>query len=192
MKNIFILLSFSLFVFSSCGQKKIRLLNSKESIFKHLQKKNTNLSIDDVCIEECTLLNDLFVVGYFAHDRGCGDPIYFFKGKKIKMKNKTIKEILINSGFEKDNTNTVENYHSEITNHYQHILTVAPEEFDTKNHTFTPPTTRILKGMIISIMWIQEQSGMIPQVVFHRSTVIFELDGTFLEHIKDEHFAVDL
>jgi len=189
MKNI-ILLSLSLVIFSACGQKNSGSLTSKEAIFKHLQKDNADLSYDDVCIDECTLLSDLFIVGYFAHDRGCVNPSYFFKGKKVLLESKIIKDILLNSGFKKDNLKTVENYHKEVTNHYRHILTEMPEEFDSKNHTFTPPTTKILKGMIISTMWVQEPSGMMPQVAFHLSTVIFELDGTFVEHKKSNHFSV--
>ena len=192
MKNILVLLSLSIVVFTACGQNKSGPLSSTEAILKYLQKNQPNLSKDDVCIDKCTMLSDLFIVGYFAHDRGCGNPSYFFKGNEIQLKKKSIKAILMNSGFEENNLMTVENYHKEVTNHYRHVLIEAPEEFDTKKYNFTPPTTKILKGMIISSMWVQEPSGMIPQVAFHLSTVIFELDGSFVAHKETEQFVVAL
>lgn len=192
MKNILALLSLALIVFAACGQNKSGPLTSKEAIFKYLQKEQADLSDDDVCIDKCTLLGDLFIVGEFAHDRGCANPSYFFKGKEIELKKKTIKAILTNSGFEEDDLMTVENFHKEVTNHYQHVLVELPEEFDTKKYKFSPPTTKILKGMIISTMWVQEPSGMTPQVAFHLSTVIFEMDGSFVEHKETEQFSVAL
>jgi len=194
MKNIFILLSLSIVIFTGCEQDRSGTLTSKEAIFKALQKKHADLSDDDVCIDKCLLLNDLFIVGYFAHDKGCGNPCYFFKGKEVQLKKKTIKAILMNSDFEENNLMTIENYHKEVTNHYQQVLVNAPETFDLKKYNFAPPTTKMWKGMIISTMWIQEPAGMTSQapVNFHLSTVIFELDGSFVKHKKTKQFAVTL
>ena len=197
MKNLFIILLMNSFLIVGCAQSKVDSqkkskgdLTTADAILNNLKKKNKDLDEDDICIDKINGFNELFIVGYFAHDRGCGNPNYYFAGKEVTLDKKVIKEILLTANFKEDNLAAVEAYHIGVTNHYEHSLSTMPDKFDDSKHAFTEPSTTLLKGMIVSKIWIQQRSGMLPQVSFHLSTLIFELDGTLVDHQISNHFTV--
>ncbi|MFT5780413.1 MAG: hypothetical protein ACI837_003375 [Crocinitomicaceae bacterium] len=201
MKNLFTFLLLNSFLFIGCTQSQTASpvkktsnkedLTTKEGILAHLKKVHEGIEEDDICIDEITGLPELFIVGYFAHDRGCGNSEYYFGGKEVSLNNKVIKQILNKGNFENDNLAAVEAYHIGVVNHYDHSLSSKPDDFDESKFPFTAPDTRIVKGLIVSKTWVQERSGMLPEVHFHLSTVVFELDGNLADHQTSNSFTVE-
>ena len=164
--------------------------DSKEGIILLLQKEYPDIDVDDVCIDSCYGLKNLYIVGFFAHDRGCGGARYFFEGKEIKFDDKTIKEVLAHNGFKKNKFEVTEAYHKEIINHYEGMLNTEPERFTEGGETYFVPKVYKEGNRIVSSMWIQERSGMLPEVSYHISRLIADPDGGLIDHSTSNRFTV--
>jgi hypothetical protein len=162
----------------------------EQSIFEDIKKEYPDIEKNDVCIDASQYFKTLFIVGFFAHDRGCGDEYYYYKGNKIVINNDKIKEILMDNGFENNKTKLIEEYHQEIINHNNTCLYSAPDNFDTINYVFESPKVWIEKDLIISSFWIQQPGGMMPEAVYEKSVLIFKNDGAFESHKNVELFTV--
>ena len=194
MKNLFLLIlinSFLIFSISQCGLSNSKGdLTTPAAILNHLKKEHTDLDENDICIDEIDGFTELFIVGYFANDRGCGSPDYYFEGKEITLGKRTIQKILMNGNFEEDNLAAVEAFHMGVTNHYNYSMNTISANFDTTQYAFSPPKTFLNKDIITSEIWIQEQGGMLQEVTFHLSTLTVMLDGTLADHQISNRYTV--
>ncbi|MFT5860557.1 MAG: hypothetical protein ACI865_002670 [Flavobacteriaceae bacterium] len=163
----------------------------RATIINQLQTEYGEIDLNDVCIDSSYGIKNLFIVGFFAHDRGCGGARYFFKGKEITFDAKTTQLVLVNSGFKSKMLEITEAYHEEVLNHYEHDLSSEPERFIEGGETFFTPKVEKKGNQIISTMWIQERGGMLPEVSYHLSTFVISLDGTPIEHTTSNRFTVD-
>ncbi len=166
-------------------------LNSEEAIFNHFAQLYPGLSEDDLCIDAPASFKDMFIVGFFAHDRGCGNNVYFYKGDSITLNDTTIQQILIDNGFKNSPSQVVEKYHLEIVNINKISLTNVPSEFDTTTYEFFPPKTYVEDNMIYSSIWVQRPSGMIPEVRFYLSNLVFDTKGKLVSSSQTKTFSVD-
>lgn len=165
--------------------------DSKRGIILQLQEEYPELELDDVCIDSCYRLKNLYIVGFFAHDRGCGGARYFFKGKEVTFDDKTVKEVLAHNGFKSNRLEVVEAYHAEVINHYEHDLSSEPERFAEGGETFFAPKVYKEGNRIISTMWIQERGGMLPEVGYHISTLTMDLNGVPVDYSTSNSFIVE-
>lgn len=165
--------------------------DSREGIILVLQKEYPDIDMNDVCIDSCYGLKNLFIVGFFAHDRGCGGARYFFKGKEISFDDKTTKEVLAHSGFKSNKFEVTEAYHKEIINHYEGMLNTEPERFTEGSEAFFAPRVYKEGNRIISTMWIQERGGMLPEVGYHVSTLTMDLDGVPVDYSTSNAFIIE-
>ena len=165
-------------------------LITSEAIFADLKKDNPDLEKDDVCIDASQYFKTLFIVGFFAHDRGCGNNNYYYQGDKIELSKDVIKQILLDNDFKSNPSKLVESYHIEVINHNNSCLSTQPERFDTINFNFHIPTVIVENGQIISSIWVQQPGGMMPEDVFHKSIVVFHEDGTLDYHKKTDKYTV--
>lgn len=197
MKKTIILLSISfLFVNGSCESsaqdEKKGPLTSEEAIFESISKEFDGLDKNDLCIEDVSELNHLFVVGFFAYDRGCGLERMFYNGYEIKGDHSDAKKILIDNGFEDDKTKLVETYHKEVILVFKSMIHQSNEDFEKAGVTFTPANTWIEGGQIISQIWTQKPSGMMPETSYYLSTLVFDLDGNFVSLSNKQNFTVSI
>ncbi|NOQ74261.1 MAG: hypothetical protein GQ574_19790 [Crocinitomix sp.] len=190
MKNLFLAILINSFLIFGCSQSGAGNLTNVDAILSHLKEQHKDLDEDDICIDEIDGFSAFFIVGYFAHDRGCGNPDYYFEGEEITLDKKATKKILMNGNFEQDNIAAVEAYHKGVTNHYEYSLSTMPDDFDESKHAFSEPSTVIDKDLIVSEIWIQERSGMLPEVSFHLSMLIVDLEGNLVDHQTSNHFTV--
>lgn len=197
MKKTIILLSLSfLFVNGSCESsaqdKKKGPLISEEAIFDSISKEYDGLDKNDLCIEDISELNHLFVVGFFAYDRGCALERMFYNGYEIKGDHSDANKVLIDNGFEENKTKLVETYHKEVILVFKGIVNESNEDFVKSDVTFTPPNTWKEGNQIISQIWTQNPSGMIPETSYYLSTLVFDLDGNFVSLSKKQNFTVSI
>ncbi len=173
------------------SKKETMKLNSKEALFEKYSQLYPGISGNDVCIEEMKSFKDFFVVGLFAHDRGCGDNAYYYKGDSIALTDENIQKILIDNGFKNKPSETIEKYHLEVVNINKNNLTTVPDKFDTLSYEFFPPKTYIEDDMIYSSIWVQRPSGMIPEVRFYLSNLVFDTKGKLVSSSQTKAFSVD-
>ncbi len=178
---------------SSCDNEKSKALGkytSEEVIFNAIQKDYEGIQKVDVCIDEMKSFKTLFLVGFFAHDRGCDVSQYFYKGDSIQMTDVAIRTILMDNGFKDNKTAVVEAYNAEVTNHLNSVLTVAPATFDTVTYEFHAPKTWEENNQIISHIWVKTPGGMIPEDTFFLSEFIVDGDGKVISHKKMNKYSV--
>lgn len=198
MKNLLLLLTTVIFSIGLCSSgctneeqsDNLGKFVSEEAIFNEVKKQYDGISKDDVCIDEIKDFKTLFIVGFFAHDRGCGDNQYFYKGHSIELDEKNIQTILVDNGFNTDKIKTVEKYHNLIINHLNSTLDDTPKRFDTLNYEFHPPKVWEEDGQIISSIWVQKPGGMMPEDSFYLSVFIVDDKGMKISHSKKNKFTV--
>lgn len=198
MKNLFlilfgVLLSFMLCSSSCNNQSKDAELGeflTEEAIFNEVKKEYQGITKNDVCIDQVKAFKTLFILGFFAHDRGCGDNRYFYKGNEIQLNDENIQLILIDNGFKVDQLKTVQTFHTDVINHSNSVLTSVPTNFDTASYEFHAPKTWEENGQIISSVWIQRPGGMIPEDNFYLSVYVVNKKGIQISHSKQNKFTV--
>ncbi len=179
---------------NSCDSQKDKMgeLINKEAIYKDLEKGHEGISKDDICVDEIQQFETLFIGGYFAHDRGCGDNKYYYMGNSVELDNKTIQLILVNNGFNDQPEKVAANYNEYILNHNKSVITTAPEVFEKGGHDFSAPKSWIENNQVISQMWIKRPSGMIPEHRFFLSEVIFDMNGILISTTQKLKFTVPI
>lgn len=197
MKNIILIsiafiLSLSL-CSSGCSNEETEVLGkytSEEVIFNEIKKGYDGIQKEDVCIDEIKSFKTLFIVGFFAYDRGCDDSQYFYKGDSIQLTDVNIRNILIDNGFKNNKTKVVEAYNIEVVNHLNSVLTTAPDTFDTVAYEFHAPKTWEENDQIISNVWVKTPGGMIPQDSYYLSEFIVDKDGKVKAFRKKNKYSV--
>jgi hypothetical protein len=198
MKSTFLIsiaLLFSLGLCSSgCNNEdsddKLGKFVTEDAIMNELKKGHEGISKDDICIDEIKGFKTFFIAGFFAHDRGCGDSQYFYKGNSIELTNENIQTILTDNGFKENANKTVELYHSDVINHLNYVLTQMPERFDSLTFDFHAPKTWEEDGQIYSHIWVQRPGGMMPEDRFYLSEFVVNLKGLKISHAKKNQFTV--
>lgn len=163
---------------------------SKEGILKNLQSEFKDLDENDVCIVEVGELGNLFVVGFFAHDRGCSVNHMFFEGEQLPGDHTGAKMIMDANNFDKNNLELVQHYHIEVINTFKSILTEVNEDFEQSKELFFTPEVSFVDGKVVSKLWVQRPSGMVKENSYYVSTLTFDNDGNFISLEKSNQFSV--
>lgn len=163
-------------------------LTSKEAIFEHLKTVYPDLDEQDVCIIEVQEFGNLFVMGFFAHDRGCSVNSMFFEGNELPGDHSKAVEIMSKNDFSKDSEKLVNDYHINVANTFKTVVWSINEDFDESQ--FKEPTTYTEDGKVISVLWIQRPSGMIKERSYYLSKLIFDLEGNFVALEKSKQFSI--
>lgn len=198
MKNLFIILSTIVFTIgltsSGCSNDTknddLGKFVTEDAIFNEIKKEHEGISKDDVCIDQIKDFKTLFILGFFAHDRGCGNNQYYYKGHLIELTDKDIQSILVDNGFQENKNVTVEKFNKDVINHLNYVQTTLPENFDTVNYEFYPPKVWEEDNQIISSVWVKRPGGMMPEDRFHLSVLIMDSEGVKLSHSIKNKFTV--
>lgn len=195
MKNfIFLILPVLLFSNGACEDKKNSTKEdsgpflTKEAIFAELGKEYEGIQENDVCIEEVEELNTLFVVGFFAYDRGCSVDRIFYNGYQLKGDHSEAYKIMQGNDFKGNSEKLVETYHIQVINVFKTVVWDSNEDFSEGEHF--KPRTRIEGDQVISELWIQRPSGMIRERFYYLSTLTFSKDGNFVSLTTTNQFSV--
>lgn len=165
---------------------------SKESIFELLKKDYPDLEENDVCIVESESFKSLFVVGYFAYDRGCAAEKMFFNGNEIDANHGDAKVVLVTNDFKKNPEDVITNYHLNVINIYKSTLQSENEDFKEAGVSFSTVSTIKSEGTYISQAWVQRPSGMNPENSYYLSKITFDTEGNFISAEKTKQFSVSI
>lgn len=167
-------------------------LTSEEAIFNYLKEEHEHLTEKDVCISAVPFFGDLFVVGYFAYDKGCGLDKMIFHGNEIKPDHSESKMVLLAGGFGEQPEKAVQEYHIQVFHHFSSVMQKANDSFLKGTVDFTSPQVTKNESEIISEVWVQRPAGMIPENSFYKSTLIFDTEGNFITHKKSQQFSIPI
>lgn len=165
-------------------------LTSREGILKYLQQEYDGLGEEDVCIEEVDSFENLFVVGFFAHDRGCSVDRMYYKGSELPGGHSQASKIMTSNNFKNDAENVVENYHMDVINTFKTIVWDINEDFESKSIAYNKPTTYKEGNKVVSEIWIQRPSGMVKERSYYLSILTFDKDGNFISLEQQQLFSV--
>lgn len=197
MRNILILiLPILLFSNGTCEDQEDKIvespvsnpLDSKEEILAYFQSEHDGLDESDICIVEVEEFENLFVYGYFAHDRGCAVNGMFFKGQELPGDHSKAYLIMNENKFSNNAEQLVENYHIKVINTFKTVVWETNEDFDEGEHS--KPNTDVKDGKITSTLWIQRPSGMIKERSYYLSTLIFDKKGNFVSLEQSNQFSI--
>ncbi|MCB9198519.1 MAG: hypothetical protein H6600_08670 [Flavobacteriales bacterium] len=166
--------------------------NTEAAIFKHLQTKNSDLEQNDVCIDKVDEFKDLFLIGYFAYDKGCGLDEIYFNGNEYPTDHSISKEILQTANFQSDPEKAVEKYHINVIHHFRTVIYSNSDDFQKAGYEFSAPKTEKTSENIISTAWVIRPPGMVPETSYFLSRVIFDLEGNFISYEKISQFAIPI
>ncbi|MCB9187959.1 MAG: hypothetical protein H6598_10790 [Flavobacteriales bacterium] len=202
MKKLLVLglISF-LFIHGSCENKNNKSVESsnqeiientsshtKETIFDLLKTEYPDLNENDVCIVEVKEFGNLFVMGFFASDRGCGLERMYFDGNELPGDHSKAAEIMLKNDFVTNSEKLTETYHIKVINTFKTVIWSINEDFDQSK--FFEPKTFIEDEKVVSEMWIQRPSGMNKERSYYLSKLSFDMQGNFISLEKTNQFSV--
>lgn len=182
----FAILLLTVTVFSNCvyGQD----LSTDEKVLKVLNKGRDNiLEKQDVCIERPASLKGIIIVGFFAHDRGCGFDSAFVNGKRYEDEKAATKAGLIFLGWNKIKTEECGelalNWTKNALLKFSHPLSKATTDFNQPNTPqFIEPQSKIEDDKSVKVtLWVQQPAGMQPITYYDLQEYTFTSDGNLKE-----------
>lgn len=165
-------------------------LTSKEGILKYLQQEYDGLGEEGVCIEEVDSFESLFVVGFFAHDRGCSVDRMYYKGSELSGDHSQANKIMVSNNFKNNAESLVESYHMNVINTFKTIVWDVNEDFESKSIKYNKPTTYKEGNKVVSEIWIQRPSGMVKERSYYLSILTFNDEGDFISLEQQHLFSV--
>lgn len=196
MKKLIVFLTLStLFLNNACqnnNSSDVRTdegpYTSKEKIMESLKEKYDDISEDDVCIEETSSFKGLFLMGFFAYDRGCSLEKMYYNGNEIPSNHSKANLIMEANDFANNAEKLVEKYHIEVINAFKTVIWDTNDDFSEGEHF--KPRTKKEGDQVISELWIQRPSGMIMERSYYLSTLTFDKDGNFVSITTTNQFSV--
>ncbi len=163
---------------------------TEDAIFKNLQKEYDGLEKNDVCIVEVEELGTLFVVGFFAHDRGCAVDRMYYNGEELSGDHSQAQKIMNGNDFKYNSEKLVELYHIDVINTFKSVVKTTNEDFEGHSTQFTEPKTYTKGDQVVSELWIQRPSGMVMENSYYLSTLTFDSKGNYVSLEKTKQFSV--
>lgn len=187
MKHFFFLLLLMVTaLFASCkttaqeseesSRKPSRDLSTDEKVLVAI-KEETGYDVEkrDVCIVRPEPFEELILVGFFAHDRGCAGSEAFFYGDYVKPTDHA-SEILKAAGWDspEKRTELALSFTNKVLTVWESVVNY--DNPDLEGNWFEPICKEV-DGKYVVECWVQRPSGMTRDTRFYALRVTFDKSG---------------
>lgn len=184
-------LSFCLLLngFASCAQvstsdstdQQYDVSTNEKVIAVLTQIKGVELEKRDLCIQRETHFEDLVIVAFFAHDKGCMGDHIFYKGQYVSTRNHAQQIFKDHDWGQQNKEKLAMQYTQEVLLAWETVLTQYASELQEDFGDFHPPKITTTEQQEIEIiLWVREPVGMLPQNEYYKARILFDSDGNFV------------
>jgi hypothetical protein len=167
----------TLLFFGSCN---VTLKDQGESVTvdqlrDQLLEEHPNWDKDDICLEEIKEFNNLILVGFFAHDRGCTDFTPFYFGKEKQFNEEFNSRLMASNGYSESPEKLIKAFHLDIINIENYAITELPIKADSSFSALYHDYSIVEEDDIyVSSVWLRHPSGMVNESVYSESIATFD------------------
>ena len=187
--GVIILLS----VFMSCSSQNY--LETDEEVINEINKiSEFKVSKEDVCIIRPKSFEHLILVGFFAHDRGCGGSEGFYKGEKVNFYDISEQVFADNNwSDESKRLSLIQNWIKEVYLVWESIVDDEPENFSKHSKTKFHIPEYVKKGeQYTASFWVQEPAGMMPINNYKRIELVFSDKGLIISSKTTDNVSIEI
>lgn len=161
-------------------------LSTDEGVRRAYQREiGEDVPDDDFCVKRPSDLQDIVLVGYFAHDAGCRYGEVFVGHEFGRVRDMTAAGLLHNGWVDESRREELAIiWADDVIFVEDNVLKRENDEFTSGGKPFIPPTATLNDDGGVSIeLWVVYDGGMLPEATYKLQELSIRADGS-LEFIR--------